>query len=417
VLSGSAALTGLGLLPSGIARALPPSSDRKFLFVFARGGWDQTYAFAPTCFGSDLVDMPEGAEPGEIQGIPYVHAPDVPTLPPLLEAHGSRIGLLNGVAIRSVAHDVCLRLAMTGGSVTGLDDWAALIGGHAGDQWLLPVAHLSGPSYTHAHGQSIVRIGANRQLAELMDGTPLSRADQGLGPPSAAVDELEDARVREAAAALSAALPLGGGGTLAAQAARAEERVALLKAVAGDLTLSGGTSLVEQGETLLGLMSGGHAKVGMLAYDAWMDVFNGWDTHAENWLQGLHFEELFAALHGWLDHAATLPGTAGATLADELTIVVLSEMGRYPLLNSDGGKDHWTYTSAMFLGGGVRGGQAVGSYDESCIGQPVDRISGALDPAGVGLEGSHLGATVLALAGLDPEELLPGIGPVEALVL
>ena len=32
-------------------------------------------------------------------------------------------------------------------------------------------------------------------------------------------------------------------------------------------------------------------------------------------------------------------------------VVVVSEMSRTPVMNSDNGKDHWSYTSALLFGG------------------------------------------------------------------
>jgi uncharacterized protein (DUF1501 family) len=154
----------------------------------------------------------------------------------------------------------------------------------------------------------------------------------------------------------------------------------------------------------------------MVSYKAYMDVFNGWDTHTENWLQGYHFTELFEAVHAWLDSAVGMEGTGGGSLAEELTIVVLSEMGRFPLLNQVGGKDHWTYTSAMLIGSGIQGGQAVGEYDADCRGGKIDLVTGQPDEQGISLVGAHLGATVLQLADIDPAEHLVGFEPISAIL-
>ena len=47
-------------------------------------------------------------------------------------------------------------------------------------------------------------------------------------------------------------------------------------------------------------------------------------------------------------------------LADRLVIVMQSEMGRTPWYNETGGKDHWSVTSMMAMGAGIRGGRVVG---------------------------------------------------------
>ncbi|MFT5522430.1 MAG: hypothetical protein ACI9HK_000374 [Pirellulaceae bacterium] len=52
-------------------------------------------------------------------------------------------------------------------------------------------------------------------------------------------------------------------------------------------------------------------------------------------------------------------------LLDDTLVVAWGEIGRTPRVNKDAGRDHWPYVfSAAFAGGGVRGGQVVGSSDK-----------------------------------------------------
>jgi uncharacterized protein (DUF1501 family) len=130
---------------------------------------------------------------------------------------------------------------------------------------------------------------------------------------------------------------------------------------------------------------------------------NAWDSHtSNNALQSPLYETLFRELDRLLTELSTWPGTQGGTLLDETVVVVLSEMGRTPFLNGTGGKDHWPYTSAMVIGAGVAGGQAVGAYDDNLQGLAIDLQSGELDPDGVVPGCDVFGATLLALGGLDP---------------
>jgi uncharacterized protein (DUF1501 family) len=42
----------------------------------------------------------------------------------------------------------------------------------------------------------------------------------------------------------------------------------------------------------------------------------------------------------------------------------MSEMGRTPQVNGNGGRDHWTFCySVMLAGAGIRGGSAYGASD------------------------------------------------------
>jgi hypothetical protein len=88
--------------------------------------------------------------------------------------------------------------------------------------------------------------------------------------------------------------------------------------------------------------------------------YDAWDTHTrnfpilkENKLPGL--DQTFSALMEDL----SLRG-----LLDETLVVVMSEMGRTPRLNGNGGRDHWTYCySVMLAGAGIRGGTVYGASD------------------------------------------------------
>ena len=52
-------------------------------------------------------------------------------------------------------------------------------------------------------------------------------------------------------------------------------------------------------------------------------------------------------------------------LLDETLVVWMGEFGRTPKINGGGGRDHWGHVfCAALAGGGVRGGQVIGSSDK-----------------------------------------------------
>ena len=183
---------------------------------------------------------------------------------------------------------------------------------------------------------------------------------------------------------------------------------------AGQLSTTSSLDLIDQLTVPLSFLSSGAARCAMVSYRAWDGVFNGWDTHEENGLQAPHFEEIFSALQLTMDTLSSTPGLSGGSLADEITIVVLSEMGRTPKLNSVAGKDHWTFTSAMLIGAGVAGGQIIGEYSDEQLGQKVDLASGDVSSSGEDLLPGHIGATILALGDVDPGDYIEGAGVIES---
>ena len=68
-------------------------------------------------------------------------------------------------------------------------------------------------------------------------------------------------------------------------------------------------------------------------------------------------DRAFAALIGELSERGLL---------DETLVVFLTDFGRTPKINKNGGRDHWGKTGSIFLcGGGIRGGQVIGTSDSS----------------------------------------------------
>ena len=89
--------------------------------------------------------------------------------------------------------------------------------------------------------------------------------------------------------------------------------------------------------------------------------------------------------------AALIEDLAETGLLKKTMIVMLSEFGRTPKINPQAGRDHHpTVFSCMFAGGGVKGGQVIGSSDEDGI-APKDR------PVKV----SHLHASICHALGID----------------
>jgi hypothetical protein len=93
--------------------------------------------------------------------------------------------------------------------------------------------------------------------------------------------------------------------------------------------------------------------------------------------------------------AALLKDLKRRGLLDETLVVWASEFGRTPMSQGGKGRDHNPYGYTMWLaGGGVKGGQAVGSTDEFGLNARENRIS---------VNDFH--ATILHLLGLDHERL------------
>ena len=407
------ALAGGMLLPR-LARA--GGAERRFLFVFANGGWDTTRVFTPM-IGNPAVVPEDGAVLAEEGGIPFVDHEERPSVRAFFEAHAHRACVINGLEVRSVAHELCRRIVLTG-STTGGDDWPALIAAASASPLLFPHLVLAGPAFTREHSGLVVRVGDNGQLPELLAGTAFDLSALPVSGPSPTAEALTDDFVRARIDARRATASPGRAQAFLERYAETLDQLATLGPDAEGLDLSSAVvgcrrSVPDDAGLVFDAFSAGLSRCAMIEDQGW--CASSWDTHEGNFMQSWHFEELFAGLLGLLDQLDAAPGSGGGSLADETTVVVFSEMGRHPVENSRGGKEHWSYTSAMILGAGVQGGQVIGGLDEQGQGITVDLASGGASDAGTPLVGAHLGATLLALADIDPGEVLQdGVEPIDA---
>ena len=410
---GFLALGGAGLLLPRLARAADPSG-RRFLFIFCEGGWDPSYVMAPL-FDAGGVDTESDADIGEAHGIAFVDHEDRPSVRSFFELHGDRTTLVNGIEVPSVTHGRCTRFLFTGQGDAGGDDWGTLLAASSQEDLLMPHAVISGPAFAERYGSEVVRLGPSGQLVELLDPSDglIPRLEREVPLPSPASQSAVDAYLEERARALEEAAASSGAASFHGGYADALRRAGDLADVGLLAGEGGGDSIMQTYNVALDALQDGLSRCAIATN---LGRFSGgWDTHSVNSEQSQHFELLFGYLLQIMDELDTRPGPAGGTLAEETVVVVCSEMGRGPLLNAWGGKDHHTWTSMMILGGGVQGGRVVGGYEDDGTGSPTSWTTGEPDASGSTLHAADVGATLLALGDVDPAEYVAAT-PLHALL-
>ncbi len=131
-------------------------------------------------------------------------------------------------------------------------------------------------------------------------------------------------------------------------------------------------------------------------------VFNNitWDCHADGGALATTLDDYRDVLCPMFDqaYAALLDDLRERGLLETTLVVAMGEFGRTPQLNPRGGRDHWPGVwSILFAGGGVRGGQVVGSSD-AIASEPRDR---PVSPA-------QVAATIYRFLGIDCNLPIPG---------
>jgi len=375
-------------------------SDRKFLFVFANGGWDPLCVFAPK-FGAPSIDMEERAAAYTVAGHRLVDHPERPSVRRFFERHGREVAIINGLSTRSVSHEVCAAVATTGGTSAQSPDWASLVAQGGQLDYSVPSLVMGGPSFPGQLESLVSRAGSGGQLQllvsngldELTDGA----AETELTGFGARLDRFVKARAGRSSTGRTQSRRAHLARDLAASVRRATE----LKAIDGDLSL-GAEDVPEQMNAAVAALSLGLSRSVSIVDN------NEWDSHEDNSVQVEAFEGLFANLSNLMTQLAETRGQSGRPLIEETTVVVYSEMGRTPLYNETGGRDHWPYTSVMMMGAGIKGGRTLGAFDDGFAGVGFDPNTGTPNPMELGVPSKDLGATLVHMAGLDPATQVPG---------
>jgi hypothetical protein len=91
--------------------------------------------------------------------------------------------------------------------------------------------------------------------------------------------------------------------------------------------------------------------------------------------------------------AALLDDLHQRGLLERTLVVFLTEFGRTPRINREGGRDHWGAAGSLFFaGGGVRGGQVIGATDRH-----------AANPVTPSWNPGDVAASIYYALGIDPE--------------
>ena len=325
-----------GVLASAALAALPRKvmsqslqSERQFIFIDVQGGWDPLCAFAPM-FGSPNIDMEPDARPHQVGRFTLVHHPERPAVTRFFETWGRETALINGLSTRSVAHEVCAMIAMTGDSSGSKPDWPTLIAKSSVVDYSLPSLVMGGGSFPGNYESLTARAGDAGQLSNLLTATMADESDCPVDLPVLGVQERLDRlvlrRSRRIGARETAELKL----MHLEDMVVSTERAIQLKAMEGELPLSSDGFEAQMASAVTALSLG-------LSRCVTMTDGSEWDTHDDNQQQTPAFERLFIHLDQLLSTLSTTKGSSGRPLSETVTVVVLSEMGRTPKYNETGG--------------------------------------------------------------------------------
>lgn len=412
-LYGASALAAAGTLSGRSAAA---STGKHLLVVLVYGGWDPTYCMDPK-LGVGAIEGPEyftdPLDPKDVETVETIHGIPLalndgrrPAIRRFFEAWGPETVVMNGVYTASIVHEPCKIRMISGTRETAAPDYSVIVGAtHSAGP--LGSIDMSGRGQPGSLAVSTGRLGEHNQVKGLIDPVALPGAAPQVGVefpqivPTTDEEAVLDAFLRDRAARHAAARPHA-----AAEVAQLEEAWDRANGLVdhpefgGLLKRNNEPLLRDQIDLAVSVFGEG------IAHSVLMDDRTvKWDTHPENESQNTKFDDLFVNLD------ALARALVDAGLYDDTRVLVMSEMGRTPRHNSKTGKDHWPYTSALWFGGGVRGGRVVGATDELMLGLPIDLASGELATKGKPAYFDNFAAGVLQAMDVDPAAWLPGVAP------
>jgi hypothetical protein len=410
LLQAGAAAAVTATLPRWVGTARAGTPPKNLILVLQTGGWDTTYTLDPKP-GVAGIDAPSGTVQS-FANIPVLTDPSRPNVTAFFQRYGASTAVINGIQVRSFIHPDCTKRVLTGTPSDQNPDLGAIAAWEHAKDLPVPYLVLGSSALSGPLAPIVGRAGMTNQISTLLS-PGAAYADPGGTTPSPGFvpSDNEEALVKGFldASAERMRATRGQRGSNAAQIDAFEkslDRAGLLKAFAQK---SGGFGKQAYTPDLSVQVSVGTAALQAgLSYAVMMET-TGWDTHANDPLQGPLADSLYKGLLALGEQLETLG------MLDNTVVFVLSEMGRTPKLNGAGGKDHWPVTSALVFGAGVAGGRVFGATDNLLGAQSLDFTSGAVDPNGKQLQTGNLVAGVLALVGVDASSYLPGVEAFHAL--
>ena len=391
----------LGLLGAALGhRSARAAGPRRLVIWWSGGGWDTSYVFDPH-FETSVLDRDPDSDRATYGDLTVAEAGDRPQVKAFFDAWAERAVVVNGLAVGSISHDACARLTLTGRRAEAPDLGAMLASGASLGR-PLPYVALSGPRFPGELGGTLTHVGA------LALGT--LRGEQ---PEGAAYSADRESLIREYLRQEIQRVDPDAQRPRLQRHQDALTRLDTLDLYADRLSLPENPTDDERvglGLTLLQL-----DLCGALMIEAPLPERSRWDSHQGNDLNQTDcYERGFGALHELVQALEDTPDAQGGTLLDSTLVLAMSEMGRTPLMNQTGGKDHWPTTSLLMIGGGVSGGRTLGATTETLGPATIDLSSGEPSASGERLSPPALLAGVLSAFDVDPEPYLPGVTPFTA---
>ncbi len=386
--------------PMPRASAVEPYAGRFFLFVNAGGGWDPTMLCDPKGGDINRQFMPGAiGAAGPFSYAPLTFTADGQTLTNqrFFEKYRDRLLVLNGIDMQTNNHDTGTRYTWSGHLEDGYPPLAAIVAASLAPG--RPLGFLSNGGYENTAGVApLTRLSSLDTVARIARPNLPNPADPVRPYFTATTMERIQRYQAQRLGAMAAAqtlpawqlsmrqlLETRGGGNLL-------ERL-MMYLPSNDEVTRATNPILRQGLVALAAYRAGVSAAANLS-------LGGFDTHGNHDMnQATALGRLLVGVDQLMDRVDAMG------LRDRVVVMVGSDFGRTPQYNPQNGKDHWSVTSMLLMGPGIRGGRVVGATDERFRARGLDLTSlTPSDAAGAKLNPRSIHMALRRLAGVEASE-------------
>jgi len=396
-------------ITASLATAVKAFADTsaKILWIHADGGWDTTMVF-DNKIGVTGVAQESGAVAATgAGGITFVDHPSRPAVRSFFDNQGGRAAIVNGIRTGSMSHEMATRRMLGGANAGRFTDWLSWYVSNVPVSREFPHISIDAPYMPGALAANSLRL-TSETIAARLAGLPSAAT----ALPTAA----EDAITKHLALSWAEVTRASTTNGIDGEKSRAiitsvtkDSKLTTALANANTATFNAADSqLLRHGKLVVELMKNNLVQAATIQ----AGPRRMFDTHSGNFNgQTSALNNLFAGLNGIISAATT------AGISSNLIIIVTSDLGRAPQLNSNGGKEHWPWTSALIWGTGVRGGRVLGETDAALRGLLIDPIFGDIGGTqGVQLEMGNIMGALFLKQGIIARSIIGDLKPLSALV-
>ncbi len=397
----------LGLIPEArSADTITPF----VLMIYVSGGWDQTMVFDNKT-ESGYVTQEPGAKAATGGGnLPYIDHPNRPSVKKFFDTYGANAAIVNGINNGSM--DRRQAILNSFGAVPKSKnrpvDWLSFYTISVNPVLQMPHTIIDAPYLPGEYTSVNIRL-TTAAIKEYVTAAPTTET-LGVDGETA----LNNFRKNAYGDFYKSSPPdaLDGEKLVALHNAYAREPTvaAALTAINDDLGVQGTDSdFVRNGRIAIELFATGRSQA--VTLQAGPD--DNWETTGVDHFakQSANYETLFAGINTILEHAAK------RSVADRMTLMVVSERGRAPRVNDVGGKSPWAFTSMLTWGAGIAGGIVAGLTDDALRGLPVDPIFGTqVAKGGVTLEMGNVMAAYYLKTNVPASLIVPNYKPLTPII-